>query len=120
MALLGQSLLVAVLLALVFVDLAAVTEARNRAVRTDSLLFLLAVSCFWFGCNTAAKELVKERVIFSRERDFNLRVDSYFVSKLLVLAVIALAQAALLYSMVCFWCGPAGSAAVQAATQPYL
>ena len=53
-----------------------------------NLLLLLAVSCFWFGCNTAAKELVKERVIFLRERDFNLRVSAYFASKFLVLAVI--------------------------------
>ena len=26
-----------------------------------NLLFLLAVTSFWFGCNNAAKEIVKER-----------------------------------------------------------
>ena len=35
-------------------------------------MFLLAVSSFWFGCNNAAKEIVKERTIYTRERDFNL------------------------------------------------
>lgn len=42
-------------------------------LRTINLLFLINISCFWFGCNNAAKELVKERVIYERERDFNLR-----------------------------------------------
>ena len=78
---LGQSLLVAVLLGLVFGDLGDVSNPVERVQRTVNLLFLLAVSCFWFGCNTAAKELVKERVIFLRERDFNLRVGGYFASK---------------------------------------
>ena len=66
------------------------------------------MSCFWFGCNTAAKELVKERVIFLRERDFNLRVGSYFVSKFLVLALIGVAQATLLFGIVRAWCRPPG------------
>ena len=68
-----------------------VSDPIERRAQTVNLLFLLAVSCFWFGCNTAAKELVKERVIFLRERDFNLRVGSYFASKFLVLALIGAA-----------------------------
>jgi hypothetical protein len=76
LALLGQSLAVAVLLGMVFGNLADVTESFERVSRTGNLLLLLAVSCFWFGCNTAAKERVKERVIFLRERAFNLRVAS--------------------------------------------
>jgi ABC transport system ATP-binding/permease protein len=116
LALLAQSLLVAVLLALVFGDLAQISQPFERARRTQSLLFLLAVSCFWFGCNTAAKELVKERVIFLRERDFNLRVGSYLMSKFLVLVLIALAQTCLLYGIVWFWCGRAGMPVVQGAT----
>lgn len=86
------------------------------AARTKNLLLLLAVSCFWLGCNTAAKELVKERVIFLRERDFNLRVLSYFTSKLLVLALIGLVQATLLFGIVRVWCGPGGSMPWQWAT----
>ena len=85
LAMLGQSLLVALLLGLVFGNLDDVSNPLERVQRTINLLFLLAVSCFWFGCNTAAKELVKERVIFLRERDFNLRVGGYFASKFLVL-----------------------------------
>jgi ABC-type multidrug transport system ATPase subunit/ABC-type multidrug transport system permease subunit len=110
LAMLGQSLLVALLLGIVFGRLDAVKDSMERARRTVNLLFLLNVSCFWFGCNNAAKELVKERLICTRERDFNLRIDSYFASKFLVLVLIALIQIALLFGIVRLWCGPPGSA----------
>ena len=116
LAMLGQSLLVATLLGLVFGNLGERSEPTVRAVRTKNLLLLLAVSCFWLGCNTAAKELVKERVIFLRERDFNLRVGSYFASKFLVLALIGVVQATLLFGIVRGWCGPEGSIPSQWAT----
>jgi ABC transport system ATP-binding/permease protein len=109
LAILAQSLAVAVLLCMVFGNLGELSRPDERASRSVNLLFLLAVSCFWFGCNTAAKELVKERVIFLRERDFNLRVGSYFLSKFLVLTLIGLLQATLLFGMVRLWCKPAGS-----------
>ena len=48
-------------------------EKGEHARRSVNLMFLLAVSSFWFGCNNAAKEIVKERTIYTRERDFNLR-----------------------------------------------
>ena len=109
LAMLGQSLLVAILLGMVFGNLGDVSDlARTPAAQTVNLLHLLAVSCFWFGCNTAAKELVKERVIFLRERDFNLRVMSYFISKFLVLALIGVLQATLLFGIVRPWCQPPG------------
>jgi hypothetical protein len=110
---LGQSLLVALLLAIVFGRLGDVQEPLERAQRTLNLLFLLSVGCFWFGCNNAAKELVKERTIYSRERDFNLRVDSYFVSKFVVLVVIALIQVTLLFGIARSWCSPPGSVLCQ-------
>jgi ABC transport system ATP-binding/permease protein len=116
LAMLGQSLLVAILLGLVFGNLGELSEPAVRVARTKNLLLLLAVSCFWLGCNTAAKELVKERVIFLRERDFNLRVVSYFTSKFLVLALIGVVQAALLFGIVRAWCGPGGSIPSQWAT----
>jgi ABC-type multidrug transport system permease subunit len=110
---LGQSLLVALLLCLVFGPLKDVANPPERVQRTINLLFLLAVSCFWLGCNTAAKELVKERVIFLRERDFNLQVGGYFASKVLVLALISMVQASLLFGIVRVWCDPPGSAVLQ-------
>lgn len=116
LAMLGQSLLVAVLLGIVFGRLDTIEIAAERAQRTINLLFLLNISCFWFGCNSAAKELVKERIIFTRERDFNLRIDSYFLSKFLVLACITFLQAAVLLAIVRPWCRPAGAVLGQGAT----
>jgi ABC-type multidrug transport system ATPase subunit len=112
LALLGQALLVALLLGSVFGNLDDKPEGE-RIPQTRSLLFLLSVSCFWFGCNCAAKELVKERVIYRRERGFNLRIDSYFISKFSVLLFISLSQVTLLFAIVRLWCGPPGAVLAQ-------
>ena len=81
LAMRARASVVAVLLGMLFGDL----ERRYRRIRprrrleyaqrSVNLMFLLAVSSFWFGCNNAAKEIVKERTIYTRERDFNVRVE---------------------------------------------
>ena len=109
LAMLGQAVVVALLLGAVFGRLSYVVEPIDRAIRTGNLLVLLNVSCFWFGCNNAAKELVKERVIYERERDFNLRIDTYYASKFVILVLIGLLQVSVLFGIVRFWCGPPGS-----------
>jgi energy-coupling factor transporter ATP-binding protein EcfA2 len=116
LAILGQSLLVSTLLGLVFGRLGDESNPIERVQRTVNLLLLLAVSSFWFGCNTATKELVKERVIFLRERDFNLRVGGYFLSKVLVLTLTGAFQVTLLFAIARLWCAPPGSATAQWAT----
>jgi energy-coupling factor transporter ATP-binding protein EcfA2 len=84
LAMASQALVVAVLLGLLFGNLNEVKDnPLDYAQRTVNLMFLLAVSSFWFGCNNAAKEIVKERTIYTRERDFNLLVSSYYASKFL-------------------------------------
>jgi ABC-type multidrug transport system ATPase subunit/pSer/pThr/pTyr-binding forkhead associated (FHA) protein len=116
LTILAQAVLVAVLIGLVFGRLSASedpVERTRNTLSTVNLLFLLNVSCFWFGCNNAAKELVKERVIYSRERDFNLRIDSYFVSKFVVLVFVGLMQVSVLFGVVKFWCDPPGSLVLQ-------
>lgn len=79
-------------------------KAAEREGQKDrhatQIMFLLAVSCLWFGCNNAAKEIVKERTIYSRERDVNLLVPSYYASKVLLLGAITLAQTTLLLVVV--------------------
>jgi ABC-type multidrug transport system ATPase subunit len=112
-AMLGQALLVALLLGIVFGRLDDVANPLERTQRAVNLMFLLNVASFWFGCNTAAKELVKERVIYTRERGFNLRIDSYVASKFVVLVLIVLVQVTLLFGIVRLWCGPPGSAVGQ-------
>jgi ABC-type multidrug transport system ATPase subunit len=108
LAMAGQALLVAVLLGVVFGDLGKTADPFEHARQSVNLLFLLAVSGFWFGCNNAAKEIVKERTIYTRERDFNLLVGSYYASKLLLLTTISCLQAALLFAIVRAWCHPPG------------
>ena len=111
LAMAAQALVVAVLLGLLFGNLDDVARPDEHARGTVNLMFLLAVSSYWFGCNNAAKEIVKERTIFHRERDFNLRVESYFTSKLLVLTAFGWLQTILLFGIVSAWCHPPGSAA---------
>jgi ABC-type multidrug transport system ATPase subunit len=68
---------------------------------TYMLLFILVMIVLWFGCNNAAKEIVKEEAIYGRERAVNLAILPYLASKFLVLTVItafhALVLMALLY-----------------------
>ncbi len=106
LAMLGQSLLVAVLLVMVFGDLEDVASKPERAMKWGNLLFLLSVTSFWFGCNNAAKEIVKERVIYTRKRDFNVQVGSYYCSKFLLLVLCSAVQALVLVAVVEFGCRP--------------
>jgi ABC transport system ATP-binding/permease protein len=144
LAMAGQSLVVALLLAVVFGDVGGmptdpsteekdITQAlaragkpppdkpeankaeREKAARTVNLLFLLAVSSFWFGCNNAAKEIVKERTIFVRECDFNLMPSGYYLSKLVVLCGFSFLQVLLLYGVTTAACHPPGNVAGQLA-----
>jgi ABC-type multidrug transport system ATPase subunit/pSer/pThr/pTyr-binding forkhead associated (FHA) protein len=108
LAMFGQSLLVAVLLGVLFGNLKDLSNPADRAFRSVNLMFLLAVTSFWFGCNNAAKEIVKERAIYARERDFNVRVGSYYCSKLLLLTLFSAAQALVLAGVARAWCHPPG------------
>ena len=120
LAILGQSILVAVLLGILFKNLNDVRKPNDPnpkerqesevhyAHRSVNLLFLMAVTSFWFGCNNAAKEIVKERAIFTRERDFNVHEASYYCSKFLLLIVVSGVQAMVLACIVKTWCDPPG------------
>jgi hypothetical protein len=74
-------------------------ELAKRGDYSSKLLFLLCISCLWFGCNNSAKEIVKERTVYQKERDVGLSVLSYYGSKLTLLGVLSVLQASLLY-----WC----------------
>jgi ABC-type multidrug transport system ATPase subunit len=114
LAMAGQALLVPVLLGILFGDLGKVADRAEHARLSVNLLFLMAVSSFWFGCNNAAKEIVKERPIYTRERDFNLLPGSYYSSKLLLLTLFTWAQTLCLLGVVRAWCGPPGPLLSQA------
>lgn len=59
-------------------------------------LFLAAASAFWFGCNNAARELVRERPLFLRERKQGLTIGAYLGSKVFLQYLIVAVQAAVL------------------------
>ena len=63
---------------------------------TYMLLFIVVIAVLWFGCNNAAKEIVKESAIYGRERAVNLGILPYLASKFLVLGVLSAIQVALL------------------------
>jgi hypothetical protein len=108
----GQALVIALLFAILYGDISREGLA-DRVRHSSSLLFLLAVSCLWFGCNNAAKEIVKERVIYERERNINLMIASYYASKLLLLGAISLLQVTVLYGTVKWLTGLPGGAGGQ-------
>ncbi len=64
----------------------------------DFPYFILALGSVWFGTSVAARELVKERPIFERERMVNLGLVSYVSSKLFVLSFIVGLQTTLLFA----------------------
>jgi ABC-type multidrug transport system ATPase subunit len=67
--------------------------------RLGTTHFLMVVGAIWFGCNNAVREIVGERAVFRRERMVNLSLISYLGSKVAVLAMICLAQCALLLTI---------------------
>lgn len=67
-----------------------------KSVR-DFPFFLLALVAIWFGTSVAAREVVKERAIYARERMINLGLGPYVGSKLAVLLLIVAAQCLLLF-----------------------
>lgn len=81
-------------------ELRVEAELAKRTDLSSKLLFLLCISCIWFGCNNSAKEIVKEATIYGRERDVGLRVLSYYGSKFVLLATISILQATLFYWLV--------------------
>ncbi len=66
----------------------------------ESLQFVLAMVAVWLGTFNSCREVVKERLIFLRERRTGVPVRAYLVSKVLVLSCLAALQALLLVAAV--------------------
>ncbi|MDR1485715.1 MAG: FHA domain-containing protein, partial [Planctomycetaceae bacterium] len=88
-----QCLLVAMLISLLFGCVKDLNDPVEIADKSAKVIFLMVISCIWFGCNNTAKEIVKERNIYSRERDVNLSPVAYYFSKLFFFSVIGILQA---------------------------
>lgn len=102
--LLLQCLVVALVLYLVFGRVGDLVNSDERLMRSCQVLFVLGVSCFWFGCNNSAKEIVKERAIYTKELQVNLDPASYQASKYLLQFLVAALQSGLLLLLVSWSC----------------
>ncbi len=63
---------------------------------TSSMLFMLSLSCLWFGMSGAVRELIADRVVWRRERRVGVGVGAYVGSKLAVLGVVNVLQCSFL------------------------
>ncbi len=94
----AQSLLVGLVLALSFSGLPT-AAAPQKLELEKSLLFLVGISCFWFGCSGASKDIVQERHIFEQERDGNLSVPAYLGTKVMTALGMGALQVATLLAL---------------------
>ena len=63
----------------------------------DFVYFVVALVAFWFGTSVSAREIVRERPVYKRERMVNLGILPYLGSKLFVLGIIVGIQCILLF-----------------------
>ena len=101
---LGQALFVGVMLVALFGDVQDADDTAMQIMNSRNAVFLLLVSIFWLGCNNAAPEVVKERLLFERERAVSVSPGPYYLAKLVVLGGISLAQAAIVYGLMALFC----------------
>jgi len=69
----------------------------SAQAQRDFPYFILALVALWFGTSVAAREVIRERAVYNRERMVNLRLLPYVGSKVFVLMLIVSFQCALLF-----------------------
>jgi ABC-type multidrug transport system ATPase subunit len=96
-----QAPIIAILLALVFKrDIFNDDPKIGDGNAALTLIFFLICVSVWFGTSNAAREIIKEHVIYERERMINLQVIPYVLSKFVILSLICLVQCAILLGIV--------------------
>jgi ABC-type multidrug transport system ATPase subunit len=103
--LLAQAPIIALLLLAVFPsnlfgEQTGVASAGFSGPKPSLLLFCMVVSAILFGIVNAAREITKERAIYSRERLANLHPLPYLLSKIAVLSALCVIQTVLLFGIV--------------------
>ena len=63
-------------------------------------LFIMVCSAVWFGTINAAREIVKEKPVYTRERTIHLGILPYIFSKIVVLMLLSAIQDAILLAIV--------------------
>lgn len=69
----------------------------GREQPRDFLYFVLALVAMWFGTSVSAREIVRERPVYKRERMVNLGLLPYLASKLFVIGIIVTVQCLMLF-----------------------
>ncbi|MFT3767913.1 MAG: ATP-binding cassette domain-containing protein [Minicystis sp.] len=72
----------------------AIVGPKANSYDAKTVLFMLSTVAVWFGIINAAREIAKESAVYRRERLAGLGVGAYVLSKMLVLALIVVAQSA--------------------------
>lgn len=68
----------------------------------DFVYFILALVSLWFGTSVSAREIIRERAVYKRERMVNLRLLPYVGSKIFILLLIVGIQCLLLFGTLKF------------------
>jgi ABC-type multidrug transport system ATPase subunit/ABC-type multidrug transport system permease subunit len=101
---LGQALFVGSVLVALFGDVQNSDSDMPEWMNCRNAVYLMLVSIFWLGCSNAAPEVVKERLLFERERAVSVNAGTYYLAKLCVLGGVSLAQAAIVYGLMATFC----------------
>ncbi len=101
---LGQALFVGGVLVALFGDVQNSESDMPDWMNCRNAVYLMLVSIFWLGCSNAAPEVVKERLLFERERAVSVNAGTYYLAKLCVLGGVSLAQAAIVYGLMAMFC----------------
>ena len=80
------------------------TSLRPTPDHTGAINFLV-IAAIWFGTSNAAREIVKERAVYLRERMVNLSLFNYVFSKFLLLSLFCVIQCTVLLTIVFFSLG---------------
>ncbi|NOY26644.1 MAG: ATP-binding cassette domain-containing protein, partial [Oligoflexia bacterium] len=72
---------------------------------TPELLFMLTLSCLWFGMSAAVRELIGDRAVWKRERRIGVGVLPYVGSKIGVLGLLSVMQCSFLSTALWGWFG---------------
>ena len=104
--LLAQAPLLAVAIAFLFssgFEVPKGTDEAGLSAKVANLLFVLVTVTIWLGTIDSARELIKERAIFVRERSAGVRVSAYLAAKALLLFCLCAAQVAALVVVVLYF-----------------
>lgn len=96
--LLAQAPLIALIIAMVFPGDSF--TAQSHLKHASAVIFMLVIAGIWFGVSNAAREVVKERPIYRRERVAGLNRGAYLISKLAPLAGLSAVQTLMLLVIV--------------------